>query len=260
MVFAIIFFASLVGTGILYGQNPHAPDAPSLIEGNSSDSADKNAEQHPRSPASTEADPALPDYTHGLHLTPRLGYENTLYNQTGVPSLGQTALRGNLDLNWFIPRSSFGVDLRVNYTLLPLGSTRPELTARIFGAHLDLGYTVVNSSFIKVKLLGGAYYTSMTVTDQILGYPALIFPEIYPDLSLYLFNKITLNATYRFMYLGSIFDGSQTQLVRSLGMNIFINHNHSISALFEDNGFSILFPSLIQVQYYSMGLSLGYSF
>jgi hypothetical protein len=258
LVFLIIFALSLAGTGFFYGQNPHGPDAPVLIEKNNPELG--YAGSSDPSESSPDSDKNRPFYFEGVHFTPRLGYENTTYNQTGAPSLTQTSLRANLDLTWYLPRAPLEMGFRLNFTALPLVSNATAVTARFFGANVDLGYALVKTPFFKLTLLGGMYYTAAFVTDRSFGYPPLIFPELYPNLTFYLFNGVTVDATYRYVYLGSLFDASQTQIVRSIGLSVFINHNHSISALLEDNGFSLVFPGSKQVQYYSAGISLGYSF
>ncbi len=257
MTFIVLFALSLAGMGFFYGQNPHAPNAPLLIKKTHSDLLTE--ETASRTLASLE-DSGLPYSSKGLHLTPRLGYETTYYNQTGTPSFTQTAVRANIDLTWFIPKTPLELDLRFNFTALPVTSSPSNLTARFFGGNADLGYSVVKTSFLNFKVLGGVYYTEMYATDRSFGYPRLIIPELFPQVTFYLFDSVTVDATYRFMYAGGLFDTSQLQIVRSLGLSIFMNHNHALSILLEDNGFSLLFPSSILVQYYSVGVTFGYSF
>jgi hypothetical protein len=254
----VLFALSLAGTGILFGQNPNAPDSPALIEKNNPELGYPESSDPSRGPASSESGPS--PLSEGLHLTPRLGYENTIYNQAGAPSLTQTSLRANVDLNWLPAKSNFEAELRFNITGLPLETTASNISARFFGISADLGYTWIKTPFLKLRLMGGLYYTSTLVTDRSFGYPGLIFPEIYPSLTLYIFDNITLDASYRFMYLGTLFDSSRTHIVRTLGLSILLNKKHSISALLEDDGFSLVFPSSTLIQYYSLGFVVGYSF
>lgn len=258
MLLVVIFALTLAGTGIFFGQNPHAPDAPILIEKTNPELGYAESESDTsRNPASSEP---VSYYTTGVHLTPRLGYETIIYNQAGAPSLTQTSFRANVDLIWFVPKSPYEVEFRFNFTALPVATNQSNITAQFFGANADFGYSVAKTSFLKFRILGGVYYTSTAVTERSFGYPPLIFPELYPALTLYLFDNMTLDVAYRYMYLGALFDSSQTQIVRSLGVSVFINDHNSISAMIEDNGFSLLLPAATRIQYYSMGLTLGFSF
>ncbi|MEO7161308.1 MAG: hypothetical protein ABI041_00165, partial [Bdellovibrionia bacterium] len=76
MVLVILFALSLAGTGILFGQNPLAPDAPVLLEKNNPVIGTETPDPS-RGPASLSAEPPPLYYTEGIHVFPRLGYENT---------------------------------------------------------------------------------------------------------------------------------------------------------------------------------------
>lgn len=259
MVPIIVFALGLVGTG-LYSKNAYSYNSPVLIETTNRPLSFTNPSDPSRVPASADSDSSPSSSTSGVHITPRIGSESTLYNQTDLPSFMQTSVRASIDLNWILPESFWELDLRFNFTAVPLASNTAGLTARFFEGSADLGYSLVRTSFFRFKIMGGIYHASANITDSSFRFPTLYTPQLYPALSLYLLNKVTLNAAYHYIYLGTLFDASQVRIVRSLELSVQLNHNHSISALIEESGFNFLLPSTAIAQYYSIGFTLGYSF
>lgn len=120
-----------------------------------------------------------PEKRSGFSLN--LSYTSLSYDQTNVSHFTQTSLTGRFGAYY---RLSSQWDLAGSFylTALPIKTNQTGIDARSLGVNGRLGYRL---PFIRepwrITLMGGAYYTSTTATNDAFGYN-LIGPQLYPSI------------------------------------------------------------------------------
>lgn len=106
------------------------------------------------------------------------------YVETGKSAFSQIGLTYRTTFDYSFGSKGWMAGFLGYYTLLALSSNQTGIAARYLGLNLRAGYQL---GFVKdpwvLTLLGGYYYTTMSVTNDAFGYRNLGGPQLYPVLS-----------------------------------------------------------------------------
>ncbi len=118
-----------------------------------------------------------------FQIIPSIGATSVAYQETGVAEFSRIALTGKLSLGGplFLRRFEWGANAFA--TILPVKSETADTTVRFLGANLRAGYLVTNpESDWALTLSGGISFSTMLVSNPVLGYSGLLYPQFYPYL------------------------------------------------------------------------------
>ncbi|MFZ9595603.1 MAG: hypothetical protein ACO3A2_05940 [Bdellovibrionia bacterium] len=264
MILMMIYAAGVIGAGILFAHQPYAPDATPIFENNNSELADEGedlkTDKALAEKQKKEAELFAP-YRSGLHLNAQGGIALMNYSQTGIPDFSQRSGYFHGSIRLLVPHWRMEARSRFNLTHSTMSTNRRGVEAFYFDATAELGYSLIQNRFLNLNVFGGVAYSELTGTNQILGYPGLVItPTIYPEISFHLWDRVSLDASYRFLYLGRLLDSSQLQTVASVGLHVILGKTHSLSTRLERNTFYYLLNPTTLIQYDAVALTAGFTF
>jgi hypothetical protein len=171
----------------------------------------------------------------GWYVLPGMGITFDSYRETGKADFSETMMTARiagtyaLDANW-------DAEAIMTMTAFPISSNVPAVTARFTSVNLRLGYAIpFISAPWRLSLLGGLYYTTMSVTDNAFGYQNLFYPQFLPSLSYSVDSRDIIRAYVKYVPTStgfSIYNSTE----REAGAGIAFEHRvgvHPISLSLE---------------------------
>ena len=118
--------------------------------------------------------------TGGFNVNAGLGITSLSFKEAGIADYSSTNLTLKAGMNYHFP-SAWIIGLSGYATLSQLKKST-DVSVRYFGLNARLGYQFPSVSNWTFTLYGGAYYSTMFVTNNVFGFKNLAGPQIYPEL------------------------------------------------------------------------------
>ena len=111
-----------------------------------------------------------------------VGVSSLAYQQDRVANYSELALTGKLSAQYRLA-PEWDVMLSGYFTALPLSSSRNDTSVRFLGLNLRAGYSLpfVQAPW-RLSILGGGYFATMFVSNELFGYQGVMGPQIYPSI------------------------------------------------------------------------------
>ncbi len=192
-------------------------------------------------------------------LDVNIAYSSILFQETDLASnFSMKALTGSLALDWRALPSPIELGADASYTFLPSSQSIKGINVSFLGSTLKagLGFQI---GPVRLDLLGGAYISSMSVTNNSFGYTPILLIGALPGITLNVGRRFAIlaNARYFPSLAGQL---SPAELVGTAGLALRTRNNQKLTV--QATYSRLTYGSLSTVGFFLQNLSfgLGYTF
>jgi len=124
------------------------------------------------------------------------------YTETAVPNYSGMLLTVKGSVGYAFPKSDWDLGVTGYGTVLPLSETPAGTGVKFVGANVRVGKALYRNQSLRIGLHGGAYWTTMFVSSQTLGFQNLMGPQIFPTVSMALPEQRAVRGYIKFAAIG----------------------------------------------------------
>jgi hypothetical protein len=184
--------------------------------------------------------------------------------QTGHAEFSEDAVTIKAEYRFLLFPPYWDLSVGSFFTASPLSTNQSGVDARFLGVNLRLGYRL---PFIhepwEFHIFGGAYYTTMFVTNNAFGYRNELGPQLFPTLRRFFKNGDGISVYFKYSPVTSGFSAltsSNREIAVGGSWLLRLRNQHLVSFSLDYSNVSLDFPTLsssLQVNVINFGV--GYN-
>jgi hypothetical protein len=183
------------------------------------------------------------------------------YQQASIVDFSETAITLKVAYTRPLFSPKFELNLSAYFTAAAIGQSQ-DATARFLGLNGRVGYVIPSiPEPWRVLILGGWYYTTMFVTDNLFGFRNLMGPQLYPTVQRTLTARDSVGAYFKF---SPVADGisplslSNRELAAGIAYSRKLANEKRVSVSLDAARLDLDVQSVV-IRSQSLSLGVGYS-